>query len=459
MKEYETINLKELILLILKKWWLLLIFTVVTATMTHWISSTYTVPLYKAQATLFIGKDSSVLANINVNDLKFSNELVNDYRELIKSRLVTDEVVSTLEYTLYYEQLIKNLNIFTVEGTRFMYISYQDTTPERAANIVNKFSEVIKEKAEEIVGVQNIRIVDYAVIPNNPFNTDNRLIVFIGGIIGLILAILVIFIIMMMDNTVKSESFIEETVGVPVLGKIQYLGEKGDKNTRNQRLVTLFDPMSYVSESYKMFRTNLGYTNVDKQNQVILCTSSLPSEGKTTSVANLGISFAKEGKKVLIIECDLRRASVHEIFNLSQTPGLTSILAGTSTFEKTVQKMVGLKNLDVLTSDVLPPSPSDLLGAKSFQTLIDHVCNLYDVVLLDAPPILLVSDAIILSRYADGVILIVALKESKKENVMNSVKALNQVSANILGVLLTKDKVANNEYKYSYNSNDKTKKR
>ncbi len=114
-EEYQAVNLKELVMMILRKWWLLVIIMLTTTALAYWLSITYTIPIYRAQATLFIGKDSNVLASINVNDLKFSNELVSDYRELLSSRLVTEEIIEALDNRAYHEQIIKNMNVFTIE--------------------------------------------------------------------------------------------------------------------------------------------------------------------------------------------------------------------------------------------------------------------------------------------------------------------------------------------------------
>lgn len=220
-------------------------------------------------------------------------------------------------------------------------------------------------------------------------------------------------------------------------------------------LITMNEPHSYAAESYKMFRTNLSYMNLDGNIKVLMMTSGTEAEGKTTSTVNLAIAFAQEGKKVLLMECDLRKPRIHEIVHTKKTPGLTDVLSGKKTIEEAADKLVEVANLDLLTSGVLPPSPSDLFGTAVFGKFIEAAREKYDIVLMDTPPILHVSDAAILSRHVDGVVLVVAKNESKKDAVLECVKALRQVGANILGVLITKDPIGKKAYHYGYGNEEK----
>lgn len=215
-------------------------------------------------------------------------------------------------------------------------------------------------------------------------------------------------------------------------------------------LIALNEPHSMVAESYKMFRTNLSYMNIDKENKVILFTSSSSEEGKTTSICNTAVSFAQGGKRVLLIECDLRKARVHVLFSMPQIPGLTNALAEKKSLSEMVIAVDELPNLHILPAGNLPPDPAETLSSHALESLVDQARKSYDIVLIDAPPVLAVTDASILSRLADGVILVVAARESKKENSRQAQKALDKVGARILGVLLTKGdtKSKANEYYY-----------
>lgn len=217
---------------------------------------------------------------------------------------------------------------------------------------------------------------------------------------------------------------------------------------RSLNLITLNEPHSMVSESYKMFRTNLSYMNIDGENKVILFTSSASEEGKTTSISNLAVTFAMSGKRVLLVECDLRKSRIHETFGIPQVPGMTNLLAEKRTIKDMIHEVQGVTGLHVLPAGVLPPDPAETLASQAMRQLIEAARTQYDVVLLDAPPVLAVTDATILCALADGVVLIVASGESKKEEARRAKKALGKVGARILGVLLTKAQVTSKSYYY-----------
>ena len=223
---------------------------------------------------------------------------------------------------------------------------------------------------------------------------------------------------------------------------------------QSKSLITLNEPNSMVSESYKMFRTNLNYMNVDVKQQVILFTSSTSEEGKTTTVCNTAVEYAKYGYKTLLIECDLRKARVHHIFNIAQSPGLTNVIAENQEVHMLVNRIAAddLHHLDVLTAGPLPPSAAEMVASKKMERLIDELRTEYDIILIDAPPVLTVADAAILSRFVDGVIIIAATQQTKKQALVQAKKHLEKVEANILGVVLTKVDIKRSGYYYGYKS-------
>lgn len=227
---------------------------------------------------------------------------------------------------------------------------------------------------------------------------------------------------------------------------------------RSKNLITLNNPTSHVSEAYKMFRTNLHYINVDNKTQVILFTSATAGEGKTTTACNTAITFAQDGKKVLLVECDLRRARVHKLMGLPQMPGLTNIIADKIPLSNVVWNIEELTNLDVLTCGPFPPSPAELLGSHVLQDLIEKARTEYDKIIIDSPPILHVTDANILLRLVDGVILVVGANKTKKESFKRAVKSLDKLNANILGVVLNGVKLEMGSYYYDTYKNYYTEK-
>lgn len=215
-------------------------------------------------------------------------------------------------------------------------------------------------------------------------------------------------------------------------------------------LISLNDPKAPASEAYRMIRTNLEYTNIDQQNKIIAFTSPRMKDGKTTTVCNLAVILAHAGDKVLVIDCDLRKPRVHKIFNLPNEAGLTNIIVKNKQLEDVIQQPPGIENVEVITSGPLPPMPSELLSSKTMQEILATVKDQYDVILVDTPPVLSVADATIISRYAQGMILVIAFAKSTVDEVKTSKKALEKVQANVLGTVMTFAEQSKRGYYYNY---------
>ncbi|TCT12830.1 capsular exopolysaccharide synthesis family protein [Natranaerovirga pectinivora] len=230
----------------------------------------------------------------------------------------------------------------------------------------------------------------------------------------------------------------------------------------NKNLITLRDPKAPVSEAYRMIRTNLQYTNIDRQNKLIAFTSSSTEEGKTTTISNVAITMAQAGYKVLLIDCDLRKSRLHKTFNLRNHLGLTSIIVEKKPLSEVAQTVEEIENLYVITAGAMPPDPAELIASQSMQSFLKEVRDAYDIVLIDTPPILSVTDAAILSGFVDGMILIFAADQTNIEAAKVAKKSLEKVNANILGAVLTKanmKKLRNYYYYYDYKEKPESEKK
>jgi len=195
------------------------------------------------------------------------------------------------------------------------------------------------------------------------------------------------------------------------------------------------EPKSPVSKAYRVIRTNIQYYSVDKAIKTIVITSSVPLEGKTTITANLAISFAQMGSKVLLIDADLRKPKIHKIFWVRNNKGLTNYLTCHDDYHKYVRQS-SIQNLNILTSGVIPPNPSELLNSEAMKQFIKDARNEYDIILMDSPPVCNVTDASIISTYADGTILVVNSGKVTIEELKNSAALLKKVNANLIGAIL-----------------------
>ena len=214
------------------------------------------------------------------------------------------------------------------------------------------------------------------------------------------------------------------------------------------KLIVQNDPKSPISESYRAIRTNLQFAGAGKQMKYIAFTSNVPGEGKSTTISNIALTMAQDGKKVLLIDNDLRKPRQHKIWGLLNK-GLTNMIAMGAPFDEVVQKDV-FPNLDVLTSGPIPPNPSELLGSSKMNTILKEIGEPYDYVLLDLPPILAVTDAAIVGNMADGVVLVVRSGLTVPEEAKESKKRLEAGHANILGVVLNGVPTEKKGYGYGY---------
>lgn len=194
------------------------------------------------------------------------------------------------------------------------------------------------------------------------------------------------------------------------------------------------DPKSIVAEAYRTLRTNIQYSSFDKEIRTIAITSAEQSEGKSTVSGNLALSFAQNERKVILLDCDLRKPSVHENFKISNVKGLSEVLLGKTDLDEVIQKRN--ENLDVLTSGKIPPNPSEMLSSIAMTDLIEDLRELYDIIILDTAPLKLVTDAQILSTKVDGTILVTRAEETKRESVIEAKNLLTKVGANIIGTVL-----------------------
>lgn len=212
-------------------------------------------------------------------------------------------------------------------------------------------------------------------------------------------------------------------------------------------LVTVKNPRDPVSEAYKTLRTNIQFSSFDEKIKVIMITSAGPGEGKTFTAANLAVVMAQAGNKTLLIDCDLRKPKIHKIFGLWSTCGVSNLLADVEISEPGIVNS-GIENLQILTSGTRPPNPSELLESAKMHQFINSLRNEYDYIILDTPPILIVTDAQIISKYSDGCLLVVTSGETEKESLLKGKEALEKVNSKILGVVLNKMKALSKGYHY-----------
>jgi len=328
------------------------------------------------------------------------------------------------------------------------------------ASLLQTYESVRLAKAES---TSDVILVEPAFPPTNPVRPKVLQNTLLAAVVGGMLAVGLIFLIDALDNTIKSPEDVARHLGLSVLGIIA----RDDSSKENDPLVTIASPRSPISEAYRALRTNIQFASVDKPIETLLITSIAPSEGKTTIAANLSVTLAQGGRKVICIDADLRKPKLHSIMQLLNRKGLTTLFMQPDIqLDGTVQK-TDTNNLYVMTAGNLPPNPSELLASDRMDFILDTMIDHADVLLIDTPPIMAVTDAVVLSQRVDGVLLVIKAGATKTAAAQQTVNQLRRLNANLLGVVLNRVPTrgshyySNEYYSYQeyYSNSDKKSKR
>jgi len=313
----------------------------------------------------------------------------------------------------------------------------------------------------------NIRIVDPALVPTTPARPNRARNILLSLLVGLVGGIGLAFLREYLDNTVKSPDDVETLTGLPSLAVVPSLpalngkhplsrlageGAKGVAVKPRVELLTYAQPKSQISEAFRALRTSLLLSQAEHPPQVILVTSALPREGKTTAAVNLSVTLAQLGDRTLLIDSDLRKPGIRRALNLTgpKEGGLSSYLAGVSTLDEVIATHPVIKNLAALTTGPVPPSPADLLSSHRMREAIEELRHQYKFIVIDSPPIMAATDAVILSALTDGVLLVVRSGNTPKEAFTRSRDLLTTVKCRLLGVILNAVDSSAPDYYYSY---------
>lgn len=311
-----------------------------------------------------------------------------------------------------------------------------------------------ESRIAENQNVGNASIISPAIVPDEP-NTS-RLVAYLSAVLLASMASLAtVYLLEAKDKSIKTVDEAKELLGLTLLGVIPAVGKlkkslRGNEESESysHRLVVRDNPRSPISEAYRMLRANLKFMSVDKELKVIVVTSSVPTEGKSTVSANLAVAMAQTGRKVLLIDADLRRPVQHKIWELINNQGLSNMLVGQADMTTAIKNV--LDNLDVLPSGVLPPSPGSLLDSQRMATLMESFASNYDFVIVDAPSINVAADAATLGQMADGVLFVVRPGVVDSVNAAFAKEQLEKSGQNILGQVVNGVIVNNEPYSYYY---------
>jgi polysaccharide biosynthesis transport protein len=418
--------------------WLLVTIAVLVALIAAGATWFLRPPQYTANVTFYVSAQTAEDTQNALSGAQLSQERVSSYVELIGRTRVSQEVIDDLHLNMGADQLASEIKAARAADSVLIDVNVTDRSPQRAADVANSLGRVFSRVVDELelprtpgaVSPVTVRVVQPAATPTAPSSTSLPVTLALGLLAGLAIGVTGALMRNALDTSVKSPDQLRDVAGAANLGVIAF-----DSDVPHTPLTVQEDPQSPFAEALRQIRTNLQFVDLDHPPKVIVLTSSMPGEGKTTTVANLAIALVSSGCRVLVIEADLRRPRLADLFGLDRSVGLTSVLSGRAHPGQAVQRGTG--GVDVLASGPLPPNPSEVLASAQMKALIRDVRAQYDMVLIDTPPLLPVTDAAAVSPATDGVLLVCRFKTTRRDQVRLAVDALKSVSARLFGTLFT----------------------
>ena len=430
------IDLKKLFIYILKHVWILIICAVIGFGGMYYYTQYCLSDTYTAFATMYVLNGNPNLVNYqytDYSDLTSAVKLLDTYMVVVRSSKVMNVVAERLSATypgITTDFISGSLSMGSVSETGVLRIISVTDDAQLSADICNAVADVAPAEIIRVVSAGNIEVIDYAEPPEWPDDRAPKQKGIIGAMAGVILASGVLALFFIMNHKVTEADELTEAYTPPVLSSV--VREK-KKNKDPQSFLLNSKSEMPTSESYAKLRMNLLYTLVNKENKVIAVTSAISGEGKSTITANLAIACAMSGKRVLLIDADMRRASQQAIFGYDQNlPGLSDVLIGNCKWWNAVITDVR-ENLNILPTGHLPPNPAELLALPDTAELLAETQQQFDIVFIDLPPINIVSDPLIVSSHVAGCLLIVRQGYSDHRAIRKALVAAEMTGMNILG--------------------------
>jgi polysaccharide biosynthesis transport protein len=362
----------------------------------------------------------------------FSNEIQNQQArryELSKTSLEARMTDVENQIDEFRDQLLTTSAQEDVERLEAKIVQYEGIY----FSLLNSYEQIRTAEAQSMISVT---LIEPAAVPNSPFRPRVFNNVVLAALTGSLMTVGGIFALDALDDTLKSPDDIRDKLELPVLGIIDEFSQDEDNGAG---LITMKKPRSPVSETFRILRTNVQFASIDKELNSVLVTSAEPTEGKTTIASNLAVVFAQSGRKTMLIDADLRRPNLHKKFNINNSRGLTSIFYQRISYNIDNDDLViksPIENLQVLTTGKLPPNPSEILASSKMKHLIERITKETEMVIIDSPPVLAVTDAVVLSPLVDGVLIVVASGKTSVTAARNMIEQLERSNAKILGVVL-----------------------
>jgi len=424
---------------ILRKRWIVILALTLFGIATAAGATILTTPKYQASTLVYVQVASSGSVGELVQGSSFVQGQVKSFAEVVNTPRVLDSVIRSLGLTESAARLAESVSASVPTDSVNITITVTRDSPAEASAIANSvtanFSQVVGEitttsgsSEDSQVSVSTLR---EATVPVTPISPNTLVNIALGALVGLAIGLALAVLRELLDTTIRGQRDVEVITDAPIIGGISF-----DPSAVSKPLIVQDDPHSVRAEAFRSLRTNLQFLEVEPGAKSFVITSSIPSEGKTTTSANLAIALADSGAHVVIVDGDLRRPKLASYMGLEGAIGLTDVLISRASLSDALQPW-GRSSLMVLPAGTIPPNPSELLGSRAMAALIHTLEEDFDVVIIDLPPLLPVTDAALVSKITRGALVVVAAGRTRKGEFAAAISTLENVGASVAGVIMT----------------------
>ncbi|MEV0144577.1 MULTISPECIES: polysaccharide biosynthesis tyrosine autokinase [unclassified Nonomuraea] len=425
-------DLLSFIRLARKDWWLILLSLVLSVS--TGLVITANMPLkYAATTTMLFSSYDKQGGFSPAYQVSTLSQGVQSYANLLTSRRMVSQVTTPEDV----DRLRQRITAEVVPGTVLLRAMVTDEDPARAASLANalgaKFARLVSQIERPTPTSRptvKVTIIDEAEVPKEPVSPMPVVNVLVAILVGLVVAVSSLILRDRLDTTIKNTGALQQATGSSTLGIISY-----ERDAKRYPLIVRRRGRSSRAEAFRSFRTNLQFIGVDRQPKSLVVTSCLPNEGKSSTSSNLAITLAQAGWRVLLVDGDLRRPRLPDYFGIEGGVGLTDVLIGKVSLESVIQTW-GESRLFVLPCGQIPPNPSELLGSRGMRELLAQLTADYDIVIIDAPPLLPVTDAATLSALCDGTIIVARYGRTRHEHLVRGAELLRSINTRVVGTVL-----------------------
>jgi len=457
-EENIEIDLKQLLEAVMKKAWLIILIAILCAAIAFAVTYFLITPEYESSAMFYVNNSAFSVGetslSITSSDITASKSLVETYIVILNTRSTLTDVIDYAGVDLTYTQLKDMITAGSVNETEVFQITVTHTDPYEAQKIADAIAYILPKKISGIIDGTSAHIVDAAVVPSQPSSPNIAQNTIIGFLIGAMLTVGVIVLRKLFDITIRNEADVTQMATHPILASVPDMSaaskggyyrsydKKSQKSSVRQKTPTTMvgDDISFAAaESYKLLRTKLQYSFAEEEAcRVIGVSSALAGEGKSLTSVNLAFSLSQLGKRVLLIDCDMRRPSVSVKLPIAKSPGLSGYLSGQQPIDVLFQHcgIAGHENaFHVLASGKIPPNPMELLSSVRMERLIEHLRSVYDYIILDLPPVDEVGDALAVAKKIDGILMVVRQDYCNRVALNMALRQFAFLDARILGIV------------------------